>query len=75
MNDFTKDELATIYCNLCVNEKTKDILIKIEGMIDNYCDHSHDVLPVYTGTGDIPLAAYCYECNNPVHRKFINELD
>lgn len=39
MNDFTKEELGIIYCNLCINPKTKDILIKLQSMIENYCDH------------------------------------
>jgi hypothetical protein len=39
MNDFTKEELVIIYCNLCVNTKTKDILIKLQSMIDMYCEH------------------------------------
>lgn len=43
MNDFTKKELGIIYCNLCINPKTKDILIKLQSMIDNYCcDHESD---------------------------------
>lgn len=39
MNDLTKEELGIIACNLCVNPKTKDILRKLESMINNYCDH------------------------------------
>lgn len=36
MNNFTKEELGIIACNLCVNLKTKDILIKLQSMINNY---------------------------------------
>jgi hypothetical protein len=39
MNDFSKEELGIIYCNLCANPKTKDILSKLQDMIDNYCEH------------------------------------
>jgi len=50
MNDFTKAELLEIYgllehhyCNpeLCLNPNPK-LLIKIQSMIDNYCDHLWD---------------------------------
>ena len=40
MNEFTKEELGIIACNLCVNPKTVNILIKLESMIDNYCEHN-----------------------------------
>ena len=39
MNDFTKDELGVIICNLCVNPRTKEILIKLGSMIKHYCEH------------------------------------
>lgn len=39
MNNFTKEELGIIACNLCVNPKTKSILRKLALMIDNYCEH------------------------------------
>jgi hypothetical protein len=39
MNDFTKEELGIIYCNLCINPKTKDVLAKIESLFENYCEH------------------------------------
>lgn len=47
MNDFTKEELLEIYglleylyCDpeLCIDPNTK-LLIKIQSMIDNYCEH------------------------------------
>lgn len=40
MNDFTKEELEIIAINICCNEKTADLLNKINSMIDNYCDHN-----------------------------------
>ena len=39
MSDFTKEELGIIYCNLAINPKTKDILIKLQSMFNNYCEH------------------------------------
>lgn len=41
MNDFTKKELESIAINLCCNEKTSDILNKINFMIENYCEHKN----------------------------------
>ncbi len=38
MNDFTKEELETIFLNLCVNDKTKEIIQKLSHMIYNYCE-------------------------------------
>lgn len=36
MNNFTKEELGIIACNLCINSNTKDILNKLKVMISNY---------------------------------------
>jgi hypothetical protein len=41
MNDFSKEELGIIACNLCINPKTVNILIKLEYMLNNYCEHSN----------------------------------
>jgi len=38
MSDFTKEELKIIYLNLCVNDKTKIVLNKLEQLIINYDD-------------------------------------
>lgn len=43
MNDFTKEELKIMYCNLCMNPRTEEILIKIQSMIENYCEHDFDM--------------------------------
>ncbi len=45
MNDFTKEELGIIYCNLAVNDKTKDVLCRITNMYENYCEHESEPLP------------------------------
>ncbi len=60
MNDFTKEELAIIYCNLCVNPKTKDILIKLQSMIDNYCEH-HERVSTSDENGN--LLIQCGRCD------------
>jgi len=39
MNEFTKEELKVIYLNLCINEKTNELVGKIARMIENYCYH------------------------------------
>lgn len=46
MNDFTKEELydlesTILNCRLYMGIDTwdKDLLLKIQGMIENYCDH------------------------------------
>jgi hypothetical protein len=33
MNDFTKSELEIIFLNLCMNPRTKEVLLKLESMI------------------------------------------
>lgn len=58
MNDFTKEELGIIACNLCVNPKTKDILRKIASMIDNYCEHEWEL----SFSKNIILGIYCQKC-------------
>ncbi len=51
MNDFTKEELKIMYCNLCINQSTEEILLKIQSMIDNYCEQEveEEILSCYTG--------------------------
>ena len=78
MNDLTKEELECIFeevnhldADRC--EFTTNLLNKIQFMIDNYCEHSKNVWPLYTAWGDLPAAGFCYECNQSVERKFINE--
>jgi hypothetical protein len=44
MNEFTKEELKIIYRNLCVNDKTQEILKKIEQLHQNYCEHNWDTV-------------------------------
>ena len=49
MNDFTKEELQRLeyaldnfiptICNDEIENKTIDVLIKIQSMIDSYCEH------------------------------------
>ena len=62
MNDFTKDELLEIYGLLehhycdpekCFNPNPK-LLLKIESMIDNYCQH------------EWVNATYCTKCEKGV---------
>lgn len=73
MNDFTKEELGIIACNLCVNPKTKNILRKLVSLIDNYCENKKDVWPLYTLSGDLPCAGFCYECGDVVAKELIDE--
>lgn len=82
MNSFTKEELEEIkrclkymisgsvtpYSSLTLKLKNK-----INTIIDNYCLHKKDVWPLYTSTGDIPIAGFCYECGFPVDKKYVNE--
>ncbi len=57
MNDFTKEELGIIYCNLCINPKTKDVLAKIESLVENYCEH--EIIGHMEGKALFP---YCRKC-------------
>ena len=84
MNDFTKEELIRMkhgieYQSDLMHYPSQDVDIcnqlshKIQSLIDNYCNHKNNVWPLYTPTGDIPVAGMCYECNCAVDRNFINE--
>lgn len=64
MNDFTKEELLEIYgllehhyCDpeLCLNPNPK-LLIKIQSMIDNYCEHE-------PSEPKLVLIKHCVKCN------------
>ena len=76
MNDFTKEELILIAESIpyLLHLKTKErteLLKKIDNIINNYCEHKNDVSPLYTVSGDLPSAGFCYECNQPVRKEFI----
>lgn len=82
MNDLTKEELQEI--NRCLkymikggvtpySSLTMAVKKRVQAMIDNYCQHDKDILPVYTMSGDMPCAAFCYECNSSVDKSFIDE--
>jgi hypothetical protein len=81
MNDFTKYELLSLLWSInYVRERTTNcgdamraLKTKLQTMIDKYCEHKKDVWPLYTASGDIPAAGYCYECNKPVNKEFIDE--
>lgn len=72
MNDFTKEELLEIYGLLehhycdpvkCFNPNTK-LLLKIESMIDNYCEDEceHKWIKCFYGEESIPIKL-CSLCN------------
>ena len=84
MNDFTKEELSMLQNGVqYLSDRTSlsdgylathnALETKIQSMIDNYCEHTKNVWPLYTPTGDIPVAGLCYECNQPVDREFISD--
>lgn len=73
MNDFTKDELELIYLYVKGNIRTWPLADKIQSMLDNYCEHRKDVYPLYTASGDMPSAGYCYDCDSVIPRNFIND--
>jgi hypothetical protein len=74
MNDFSKQELQDIEFALqTVYLGNSELIKKIQFRIENYCVHKNDIWPLYTSTGDIPVAGMCYECGNPVDRMFLNE--
>ena len=83
MNDFTKEELQIILLDMDTyvewtsslkeSDNHRELRYKLQSMIDNYCEHSKDVWPLYTANGDLPCAGICYECNNSVDRRHINE--
>jgi hypothetical protein len=61
MNDFTKEELITIFDGLhhlpTINETyDSDLCLKVESMIDNYCEHEWDY-----NQHDMPIN--CRKCN------------
>jgi hypothetical protein len=54
MNDFTKEDLLIIYLDMCTYVEQKKILkeshthkelrLKVQSMIDNYCEHDFQAL-------------------------------
>ncbi len=61
MNEFTKKELEIIYCNLCVNPKTHDILKKIEVLHQNYCECKNTKMDCDGG-----ISLVCLDCRRTV---------
>jgi hypothetical protein len=62
MNDFTKEELYKIcaivtshFCDIGIPTVDKELINKIESMIDNYCEHNK-----MSFDGDV----YGYSCKN-----------
>lgn len=53
MNDFTKEELLIIWLSVPGNSYY-DLKIKIESMIDNYCDHESNYYE--------PITIKCIKC-------------
>ena len=51
MNEFTKEELTQlkthIDCSLAQCDDTENLIIKIQSMIDNYCEHESDGYTYY----------------------------
>jgi hypothetical protein len=79
MNDFTKEDLIEIYeyCNwnkydTSHSDFRRNLRNKIKSMIDNYCDHKNNVWPLYTISGDLPCAGFCYECGHAVSRGLVS---
>ena len=65
MNDFTKDELKTIFGHLPIHtperensEKYQNIYKKLQSMIDNYCEHEWENICCQCTLDKI----YCYKC-------------
>ncbi len=56
MNEFTKEELETIYCHM--ENEPLELMNKVKYMIDNYCDHEQDGT-LYLTT---PHQFKCYKC-------------
>lgn len=81
MNDFTKEELSLcyrtieymVYKEIWFQPEIAKLKDKIQSMIDNYCEHDTDVSPLYTATGDIPCAGFCYKCGSCVSREHLDE--
>lgn len=72
MNDFTKEELNSLkdvylhtwnrFVNIgCDKKGMLDIVIKLQSLIDNYCEH--ETQPVFTTDGCvIPVCMKCGKC-------------
>ncbi len=65
MNDFTKEELETIYASVDIISVELDefhenerLLNKIQSMIDNYCEHDWENICCQCTLDNI----YCYKC-------------
>lgn len=64
MNEFTKEELKTIFGHLPIHtperensEKYQNIYKKLQSMIDNYCEHSESIMDCDGG-----ITLVCKEC-------------
>jgi len=64
MNDFTKEELQELRASRCYHlddsfPATDKLFMKIESMIDNYCDHEWD-----NSCCQCPIESiYCEKCD------------
>lgn len=64
MNEFTKEELKTIFGHLPIHtperensEKYQNIYKKLQSMIDTYCEHSESIMDCDGG-----ITLVCKEC-------------
>ena len=76
MNEFTKEELIILkrltlqHVNqFRENSDCIELIDKLKSMIENYCEHDW-LWPLYTSSGDLPIAGFCDECNCAVNNLF-----
>ena len=60
MNDFTKDELNLLiyYIGFTMDQEGRDLSVKIQSIIDNYCEHEFII-----NTNSPHIFMMCNKCN------------
>lgn len=68
MNDFTKDELQSLKfhvdTSLAQDDDTEGLMIKIQSLIDNYCDCTE--IKTLKDIDGVEIVDYCANCGRPI---------
>ena len=72
MNEFTKEELTYIHKALLeASFWQADLIPKIELMINDYCEHKNNIMPLYSVVGYVPHTYFCPHCDKYINKEFL----